>query len=175
MGLVKAVMKAKIIRIRPFNMANFSSGALYVMLFVLYGFVILLPSIVLVVTGFAGPLKIKDKDLSYAVLKRRLMWFLLPICSIGFVILVYVYAGLFLYNLYQWYYIPALLFVPAVQCFGTFYCLLRAARVLDEQDLLYKSKWIVKTLKYMLVLLPLGVVGTAVLVGLGSMIGYFIG
>lgn len=85
-------MKEKILRIRPFNMANFSSGAgmwAFLAIFVLPVF--LFPAMLIVWVGFALPLETEDGTINYEILVRRLNRVLLPICATVFILPLAVY------------------------------------------------------------------------------------
>jgi hypothetical protein len=73
MGGIGVRKKKNILRLRPFNMANFSGGSGYMPLYAIYGFIITLPAVLLLWSGFALSMKKEDGKLDYKILKRRIM------------------------------------------------------------------------------------------------------
>jgi type IV secretory pathway TrbD component len=75
----------KILRIRPFNRANFSSGAGVLAFYGIFmSWITIFPVVFFVWLGFALPMKKEDGAIDYYVLKRRLNRILLPICLVLF-------------------------------------------------------------------------------------------
>ena len=86
--------KKELLRLRPFNMANFSSGAGHLMMLgMIMSWMIILPLMFLVWAGFALPMKSEDGILNYQVLVRRLNRILLPICIVLFGLLFWSISG----------------------------------------------------------------------------------
>ena len=81
--------KAKLLGVRPFNMANFSSGSGYFIMSLFVSFIFTLPASLLLWGGMALPLKTKDGTLDYQILKRRLIRIALPICLVVSLILIF--------------------------------------------------------------------------------------
>jgi len=80
--------RGKLLRLRPFNMANFSSGAGLISFFGFFFAVFcIFPSVVIIWAGLARPLMNENGVIDYNVLVRRLKKILLPICILAFVVL----------------------------------------------------------------------------------------
>ena len=78
--------REKLLRIRPFNMANFSSGAGYMSFFALMGAIFVIPLTFFIWCGLAASIKRSTGEMDYVVLKRRANRIFLPI-TIGLFIL----------------------------------------------------------------------------------------
>jgi hypothetical protein len=75
----------ELLRLRPFNMANFSSGAGALLFGIMFlSWIFTLPAMIFVWLGFALPIKKVDGMLNFEILKRRLNRILLPICCVFF-------------------------------------------------------------------------------------------
>ena len=79
------MIQKKVLRIRPFNMANFSGAGGYIPMVAILGTLVAFPATLLLWTGFALPMKTESGDLDYSVLKRRLTRVLLPLYCLSLV------------------------------------------------------------------------------------------
>ena len=85
--------KERLLRLRPFNMANFSSGAgALIGLGTFLSWFFILPATLLVWAGFALPIKAEGGRLNYPVLIKRLNLILLPICVVAFFLFFFTVA-----------------------------------------------------------------------------------
>ena len=71
--------KEELLRIRPFNMANFSSGAGYMSFFALMGAIFVIPLTFFIWCGLATSVRRTCGEMDYVVLKRRANRIFLPI------------------------------------------------------------------------------------------------
>jgi len=135
--------KETIIRIRPFNMANFSGGSGYMPLFALYGMIALVPAALLLWTGMALPFKDEKGLLNYQILKKRLNRILLPICLIAFVLCIVLYAPMVTsYGGNLLAYAPEILWCAGVPTMGIYFAISATARKLAGREQLYRNKWL---------------------------------
>jgi hypothetical protein len=82
--------KNELLRLRPFNMANFSSGAGALIFAIIFSSgIFTLPAMILVWTGFALPIKKGNGMLNFKILQRRLNRILFPICCVFFAFWIY--------------------------------------------------------------------------------------
>ena len=133
--------RKRILRIRPFNMANFSGGSGYMPLFALNEAIVFIPITVMIWTGMAAALKKEDGSLDYQRLKRRLTRILLPICAVLFALAFYlnfigVYGNILAYFL-------ATLWASAVPTWGIFCAIALPAKILSTRGHLYKGRWFI--------------------------------
>jgi len=70
--------RKKILRIRPFNMANFSSGAGYMLFYAIMGAIFVIP-LSFFIWWTALSLKTGEGDIEYKVFKRTANWIFLPV------------------------------------------------------------------------------------------------
>jgi len=78
--------KEKLLRIRPFNMANFSSGAGFLAFNALLGSIFVIPLTFFIWCGVASSIEKIDGKLDYTIFKRRANRVFLPIMILLFVI-----------------------------------------------------------------------------------------
>jgi len=153
-------MKEKILRVRPFNMANFSSGAgawvAFLVLFIpIFSWIAMFPATFFVWAGFALPIeKEEDGQMDYFILERRLNRILFPICVAVYVLLIVlaVWGALGLdieaseaVDIIIGTFIFALLMIPPT--FGIYFSAKKAAFMLYEENKLTKGKY----LRYLLI------------------------
>jgi hypothetical protein len=156
-------MKEKILRIRPFNMANFSSGAGVLAFVGFFMWICIFPAAFIVWTGFALSLKSESGNINYHVLVRRLNRVLLPICLVLFVILsLFLLWSTAFYSGYR--YILLLLWIALFPSVGIF----AAARIsLDglndsKPEGFTKGQWLLRLLVTAVILKICGIIGTFV-------------
>jgi len=78
--------KKKILRIRPFNMANFSSGAGFLAFSSISTSIAILPIMFVIWYGLASSIYTKENFLDYNILTKRANRIFLPICIAMFVL-----------------------------------------------------------------------------------------
>ena len=124
--------KEAILRTRPFNMANFSSGA---GLIEIVG-IIFIPSVFVsaffVWTGFALPMETEDGRFNHAVLKRRLNKGLLPTCLTLFGLLFSIMFANILFGNRGLSFLPIYLWVSAFPTLGIYLIAILAAKFLQK-------------------------------------------
>ena len=156
---MKSIMdnRERILRTRPFNMANFSGGSGYMPVFAILAMVISFPATVLIWAGMAPSLKKEDGTLDFNILKRRLNRILLPICLaacvllvISFVPMVVSYGGSFLtYGL-------AIIWGAAIPTIGIYCAMFFSARRLNAKGNLVRGKWGYMTAAYSVLIIAIG-------------------
>ena len=164
--------KEKILRVRPFNMANFSGGSGYLLIYAMYGWVIALPATLLLWAGIAAGLsKEENGTLEYQMLKRKLSRVLLPICLVSFAIcavfsMVHVSSyggGLLAYG-------PAVLWIAAFYTIGIYCAMLLSAKMLNTSGSLSKGKWFLLTFVFYVLFLIIGIAVALLLDRLGGIL-----
>ena len=150
-------MKEKILRIRPFNMANFSGGSGYMPMTAMLGAFTSLPATFLLWTGMVLPMKTKDGKLDYEILKRRLNRFALPICIVMFVLFTWANVA----NIYGdiWAYMPASLWAAVFPTLGIYLSMILSAKRLVSGNNLTRGKFLLSAM---------------ILMGLMAVIGWFV-
>jgi len=160
--------KEKLLRVRPFNMANFSAGSYYMPLIALLGMLVSLPATALLWLGMARALKKEDGTLDYAILKRRLNRIALPVCLALFVP-VAIYLPYQIADLSEiLYYLPAVLWGAAVPTVGMYCAIFLSAALLSKKGKLTSGRWLGATLGFSALLIVAGVVVLFLLAGLGD-------
>ena len=159
-------MKEKILRIRPYNMANFSGGSGYMPLFAIFGAIAFIPAALVLWTGLAISMETENGTLDYQILKRRLNRILLPICIVLFVpwaifLGTAVYGSIFAYGL-------AVLWCAAVPTLGIYCSIFLSAKLLNGEGKLTKGKWLLCTLIFSVLILAAGIGGFFLFTGLGD-------
>ena len=160
--------RERLLRLRPFNMANFSGGSGYMPVYAILGALAFVPAVLLLWTGFAISLKTENGNLHYQILKRRLNRILLPICIVLFIpwaiyLGTAIYGNIFAYGL-------ALLWCAGVPTLGIYCCMLFSAMLLNAKGKLSKGKWLLLTLGFAVLLLTAGIGIFLLLLGLGDLL-----
>lgn len=160
--------RKKILRIRPFNMANFSGGSGYLFVGFLYGVFSSFPIILITWLGAVLPLDKKEGGLDYEKLKHRINCIALPICLIGFVILFYLGVssnyGSF------WAYLPEAVWGAFVPTVGTYYALRIAAKSNRKNP--SKAKFLLSAILWTVFFISIGAAGMLLLDTLGGLFDY---
>jgi len=161
--------KDKLLRIRPFNMANFSGGSGYMPLFAMIGMIASFPGTLVLWLGMATSLKTEDGTLDYQILKRRINRIVLPICLVLFVICVIVFVPMVLsYSGNLFAYGLEILWCAAVPTIGMYCTLCLSAKLLNTRNKLTKGKWLLLTLGFSALLVVLGIVVMMLLDAVGG-------
>jgi len=165
-------MKEKLLRVRPFNMANFSGGAGYMPYFAMLAFLAAFPAALILWTGLATTMTTDDGLLDYPILKRRLKRVLLPICLILFIacssLLVLTLDPSTYGGRVQDYWL-SMLWAAAVTTIGIFFSMYLSAKLLSTLGKhLTKVKWFLCTLVFTALMLILGFFIFMVLVSFGD-------
>jgi hypothetical protein len=156
--------KEKILRIRPYNMANYSGGSGYMPLFAMFGMIVSFPATLFIWTVMATSIKKEDGKLDYQILKRRLNRIILPICLFPFVICVIIFVPMVLsYGGNLLAYGLEILWCSAIPTIGVYCSLLLSARMLNNAGKLSKGKWFLLTAGFAASTTVLGVFGMLLL------------
>ncbi|MDR0272427.1 MAG: hypothetical protein LBI27_03820 [Clostridiales bacterium] len=141
--------KAKLLRIRPFNMANFSSAGSVLAFGMLFVYFFSLPCTLLLWTGLAVSLKNENGELNYNVLIMRLKRIVIPICIVLYIMgLVFVFR-LTAYDISRYIFaIPVSVVAAAFPFVGIYFPIYLSAKHLNENQALTKGRWFLRTLAY---------------------------
>ena len=158
--------REQLLRIRPFNMANFSGAGGYIPMLAMYGAFLSFPATFFLWTGLAVSLKKEEGKLDYFILKRRLKRIVLPICialSIPWIV--------FCINQLSFYgsdpsSVRLAIWTSTVYSIGMYLPIFCAAKVLDKSGNLTKGKWFSLTLAFAVLMVIIGVVGTFLLMAI---------
>ena len=164
--------KAKILRVRPFNMANFSGSYGYMPVFAMMAMTVAFPAIVAIWTGIARPARKEDGTLDYQVLQRKLNRVLLPICAALYLLLIIPLAGgVRGYGdiLTQG---PAILLGAALPTLGLYCALSISAAILNKKMRLFSGAWLALALVLMAAITVVGFQIIMLLSFVGSMLEY---
>ena len=158
--------REQLLRIRPFNMANFSGAGGYIPMLAMFGAFFSFPATFLLWTGLAVSLKKEDGKLDYFILKRRLKRIVLPICM-AFTILWIIFC----INQLSFYgsstsAILLTIWTSAVHSVGMYLPIFCSAKLLNERNNLTKGKWFSLTLAFAVLMVIIGVVGTFLLMAI---------
>jgi len=141
------VKRKKLLRVRPFNMANFSGAGGYIPMYAMYGIIVSLPAMLLLWTGFAVSTKTDDGKTNLAALKRKL---LIITCSVGILTLIgsvsMVIAQTSFYGGNVVAYMLAIAILLGVGIVGACMSIFYPAKRLSESNRLTKGKWFLMTL-----------------------------
>ena len=149
--------KERILRIRPFNMANFSGGYGYMPVFALYAMIIAVPATLIILAGCASSIKKGNGMLNYQILKRRLNYIMLPICLISFVMCFVIFVGSVLdYGGGLWVYMPSIVWAAAIPTIGLYMVAFLSAKRLNKANKLITKKILLITLGFGILLVILG-------------------
>jgi len=153
--------KKKILRVRPFNMANFSGGSSFVALFAMYGLFLSFPATLLLWIGMAVPLKAEDGTLNYRILRRRLHLILLPICVVLFAVWFYFLTEIPPYGpgSTHSYNTIALVWTTAFTTIGIYCSIFFSAMLLNSKGKLTKNKWFFLSLAFAVLMIITGFIG----------------
>ena len=158
--------REQLLRIRPFNMANFSGAGGYIPMLAMYGAFFSFPATFLLWTGLAASLKKENGKLDYFILKRRLKRIVLPICMA--LIIPWI---VFCKNQLSSYgsspsAVMLAFWTSAVLSVGIYLPIFWAAKLLDKRGNLTKGKWLSLTFAFAVLMVVIGVVGTFLLMAI---------
>ena len=163
--------REKLLRLRPFNMANFSSGAgMLVIWGILFSCMFILLPMFFLWAGFALPMKMEEGEMNYHVLVRRLNHMLLPICLVFFCLFFWGVLGMIPENDGR---LLLSLWVASFPTLGIFFAArISATRLYNsETKYLTKGNWFKYLLVAALLLIVIGALGSLVSVILGYLLG----
>ena len=158
--------REQLLRIRPFNMANFSGAGGYIPLLAVFGVFYSFPATFFLWTGLAVSLKKEDEKLNYFILKRRLQRIVLPICMVYTILwIVFCIDQLSSYGsstlailLTVW-----ISTVHSVEMYLPIFC---SAKLLNKRNNLTKGKWFALTLAFAVLMVIIRIVGTFLLMNI---------
>ena len=165
--------KEKILRVRPFNMANFSGGSGYMPMFAFFSAICAVPAAILLWTGMALPIKTENGQLDYAIIKRRMLRIVLPVCIAAYIFLVYISAqSVSSYSDNYWDYGLAILVSAVFLTFVPYLSVFFAARYLNADVSLTKKRFLLWTVIFSVALTILSVLVFLGCLALGDAIHY---
>ena len=141
--------RQKLLRVRPFNMANFSGAGGYIPMYAMYGIIVSLPAILLIWTGLAVSSKTEDGKINLATIKRKLLIIMLPVgilTLIGSVPMVIGQTSFYGGNFVA--YMLAIAILLGVGITGAYISIFSPAKRLNENSRLTKGKWFLMTLGF---------------------------
>ena len=149
--------RERLLRLRPFNMANFSSGSSFLGMFAFLSMINTLPMILILWAGLAIPMNFEeDKDNS--LLKRRVNRIVLPICVVLFVLAVLMLSTDNMYISSMARAMPAIIWISAFPTIGVWGALRLAANTAIS-----KKEWLAISLAYGVALAIGGVIISIIL------------
>ena len=151
--------RSKILRIRPFNMANFSGAGGYIPVFAILGSLITFPATLLLWAGLAYPLKIENGKLNITILKRRLIIILLPVYFLSIILWFFIVRNET--SLYGGSIVGFMVFavlITSIYLFGIFFSIYFPAKYQSKKETLKKGTWFVITLLLALLMGVLSVI-----------------
>jgi len=151
--------RGKLLRLRPFNMANFSSGAGMLVFIGAFASMFVFPPVLLIWAGFALPVRTEYGEINYPILVKRLNRVLLPICIVLFCVLLY--NGIFDFISFQAGEVLSVIWTAAFPTLGLFLTArISAARLYDSHSRDFtKGWWLVSLLLYTIALIVIGALG----------------
>jgi hypothetical protein len=161
--------KKEILRVRPFNMANFSGAGGYIPWFTIYGTIITFPATLLLWTGMAISLKKEDGKLNIAILKRRLIIILLPIYVLSLVNWFLIVRGQtsFYGGSFFGFFVYAAL-VASIHILGMYSSIYFSGKLQNKRDSFSKGNWFIITFLFANLMLIIGILASIFLVGLAT-------
>jgi len=165
--------KEKILRIRPYNMANFSGGSGYMPMFAMLAMIVAAPAGLFINLGLAINAKKEDGTLDYQIVKTRLIRIILPLALVLFALCLFAYVPNVLdYGGDLRAYWMEILWCAAVPTLGIYFVLFASAKFLDGKSKLTKVNWFFITLILIIILAVIGYLGLIFLDILSSQINY---
>ena len=141
--------REKILRIRPYNMANFSGGSYYMPFYAMFEAMAFFPiSFVVVFLYGATAKETGEGKLDYIVLKQRLLRSLLLMTLLLCVFYIYILCQGFWELSDFWEYAIVTIWLAAVFSLGIFCALYFSAKKLNDKGKLTLGKWILHSLLY---------------------------
>ncbi|MCL2147287.1 MAG: hypothetical protein FWH52_05725 [Synergistaceae bacterium] len=140
--------KEKILRIRPFNMANNSAGGVFLAQGVILSYIFTLPAIMIIGTGMAEDAG--DGKLDYQNLNRKLERFLTK-CLVFFCIALFASLYLVLFEGMDLSFVPIFLLIGAFPI-GMHVSMSSSAATLNGKGKLFAGKWLLFSIINMLLI-----------------------
>jgi len=153
--------KGEILRIRPFNMANFSGAGGYIPIFAIFGTIATFPATLVIWTNMASSVVNGDGSLNYALLRKRLIKYtLLPVSIVSLVLWIGIVMGQI--SSYGGNLIVAVIstvFVVAVHIGGIYVSIFYSAKLVNVISHRFtRDKWLLSTLIFAALMVVVGIV-----------------
>jgi len=160
--------KKKILRIRPFNMANFSGGSGYLPIYAIFGFVFSFPITFFICLGMAAIPYDAEGLLDTTAIRKKLVKIILPLCVLIFGFLFYSLADTNrLYGDFKAYGF-LIAWISFILTFGIFFSLLLALKYIEKKGVRTRQRFFLCTLGYLVLIMIIGVIGMIVFSTLGD-------
>ncbi|MCL2046445.1 MAG: hypothetical protein FWG88_08685 [Oscillospiraceae bacterium] len=156
--------RARILRIRPFNMANFSGAGGYIPLIALFGWIVSLPATLSIWTGTAIGLDINSNEINLNVIKTRLLKLVLPfsiIAAVFWIIFCVIQISSYGNSLLIFILIIWTLLIHTI---GVYFPIYLSAKILDNMNRLTKAKWFMLMFLFSAVMVVVSICGTYLLI-----------
>ena len=164
--------RKQILRIRPFNMANFSGAGGYIPMMAMYGSIFSFPATLLLWTGLAVSFKKEGGKIDYTILKRRLIRVVFPICialSIPWIVFCINQLSSYGSDVAS---IMLAIWTSTVHSVGMCVPIFYAAKVLIKRGNLIKKEWFNLTFAFAIYMVISVVVGTFLLMVLQGLMSW---
>jgi hypothetical protein len=161
----------KILRVRPFNMANFSGAGGYIPVYAILGTIAVFPITLLIWAGLAVPCKNDDGSIDDLALKRKLLRILLPITVLSLIPWFFIVRGeTSVYGGSVIAFMVAVALVAIVNFAGVFASIYYSAMILRKTGHLTKGKWFMLTLAFSAVMVIVGIILSLIVVAIAQFI-----
>ena len=150
--------RGQLLRIRPFNMANFSGAGGYIPLMAMFGACFSFPATFFLWTGLVVSLKNEDGKLNYSILKRRLNRIILPICIASSIPWIIFCVNQFSFYGVSFSSIMLSIWTTTVHSVGMYFPIFCSAKYLNDRNNLTKNKWLLMTLAFAVLMVIIGFV-----------------
>lgn len=159
--------KEVILRLRPFNMANFSGGSYYVPFFSTFAIIASAPLSLLLWLGLALPLKKEGENLDFQLIKLRIKRLVIPLIIIMFIAgLIILPSFLAKYSDILFYFL-SVIWGAAAPGLVLYLSLLLSAAVLNKAQRLTKLSWFILTFVFAVILAIIAIYLLFVFEGIG--------
>jgi hypothetical protein len=161
--------KKKILRVRPFNMANFSGAGGYIPMYAIFGSIITFPATLILWSGLAVSPVTEDGELNIAALKRRLIIILVPvyvIALISWVLIVRSEVSFYGGSLVGFLVYAAL--ISGIHILGMYCSIYFSANLQKRRESLSKRRWFLSTFLFASLMLIIGFIASIILMVLGT-------
>jgi len=143
--------KKQILRIRPFNMANFSGAGGYIPIFAIFGALLSFPATLLIWIGLALSVENEDGEVNEAIIKRRLLRILPPIYLVALVIWYFIASDqISIYGGSLFVAMIALVIVVGINFVGIYASIYFSAKLLNRNTRrrFKKARWFFQTMVF---------------------------
>jgi len=159
------IKRGKILRIRPFNMANFSAGSGLLPLFAVFGAIVSIPVTLSLVSGVVNSIKKEGGNLNYQSIKDDMKRSALRECIAIFVVLAVLNASFIFGSIFEYW--PIILWSAAIPTLGMYFSVLYSAKYVAGSRDLTKGNWqlfaIVFVILFAIMFLPILLINELIL------------